>query len=201
MITKQEKRPLITVNDVPRKAETIQHEVDAMRVKLSGTKSFWSTLIKKTIDLELIPHLYQYNENKAIERYDMEVVSTNGSCVIHAHVSKDSIVLTKAYRLKKRMSKEEAAEKGYDWYSPTLALWMDKNFHFLKRYGQRKFDLNLIVPAYFKAKGMMPNDRVITSDGDSKVVLAKKDSQTIILVTGMKVADIDWDEYLDKKFY
>lgn len=179
---------------------TIEHSVEKNRVELIGTKNFWSTLIKKTIDLELIPHLYIANENKAIEKYDMEVISTNGSCVIHAHISKDKIVLMKAYRLKNRIGKEEAESKGYDWYTPTLALWMDKQFHFLKRYGKRKFDLDLIVPAYFKAKGMMPNDRVITSNGDSKVVLAKKDSKTIILVTGMVIGEIDWDEYLDIKY-
>lgn len=201
MIIKQKKQKLITINTKPRIPKMVQNDVGQMRVRLSGTKSFWSTIMRKTIDLELIPHIYQYNENKAIERYDMEVISTNGSCVIHAHVYKDNIKLTKAYRLKNRISKEEAEAKGYDWYFPTLALWMDKNFHFLKRYGQRKFDLNLIVPGYFKAKGMMPNDRVITSDGESKVVLGKKDSQTIILITGMKVGDIDWDEYLDVKYY
>lgn len=201
MIIKQNKQKLITVNEKKRTPQTIEYSVEKMRVELSGTKSFWSTLIKKTIDLELIPHIYVLNENKATEKYNMEVISTNGRCVIHAHVSKDKIVLTKAYRLRERMDKEEAKTKGYDWHSPTLALWMDKYYHFLKRYGQRKFDLSLIVPAYFKAKGTMPSDRVIASDGDSKVILAKKDSQTIILVTGMIAGDIDWDDYLDVKFY
>lgn len=199
MITIQAKAAQLTTQNKKRIPRNIEYTVDNYPVKLHTTKAFWNTAVNIHLDYELIPHIYRYILSHGLHKKEHSLVFTNCSMVIHCKLDEDQICLDKVYRLNKALSQKNVKEKGYILLQPTLDLWMDKHFHFLKRYAKRKFDLTLIVPAYFKAKSMMPNDRVRATDGNSTLIIAKKDATTLVLVTGMKNGEIDWDEYLDTK--
>jgi len=175
------------IEGVVEKRERIEvvHVVAPQKMKLFGTKKFWKSVIHVYIELEIIPHLYRRYEHRSLEEgVQKSLKVTTGRTVIYALVSRDRMLLTHAVHLEEALKKEEALLEGYEWYQPTLDLWIDKNYHFLKAYQESKFDLALIVPAYFKGKSLMPNDRLLVTDGDSTIVIAKKDGATLVLLSG-----------------
>ena len=170
--------------------QQIEYNVVPLKMALVGTASFWKSVIYVHIELELIPCLYTYHlQIHHKEELPKEVIATNGTTVIYATIYKEKMILTKAYIPTKPLSREQAELKGYEWYRTKQALWIDKSFHFLRAYQQYKFNLALIVPAYYKAKGLMPNERLIVDDGDSKVVITKKDACTLVLLSGIRGDD------------
>ncbi len=179
-----------------RKPVYVEENIEPQRLKLVGTAEFWKSVINTYIELEIIPHIYiKYLHHTSPKSLPKKIRATNGTTAIYATIYEDKIILTKAVRLEKPILKEEAESKVYEWYRTTLSLWIDKNFYFLKDYQQKKFELDLIVPAYIKAKALMPSDRLAVNDGDSRVVIAKKDGSTLVLLTGMKQGDENWEGF------
>ena len=171
----------------------VEYKIEPYNFGLYGTTKFWKSVINVYIELEIIPKLYRfYLHNRLKCDLPKSIKATNGSTVIRTTIYEDKMILTEAVNLKKNISREDAKEYGYEWYSTTLSLWIDKHFYFLKDYQEKKFDLSLIVPAYFKAKALMPSDRLTINDGTSKVTIAKKDGCTLVLIKGMRKKDNLW---------
>jgi hypothetical protein len=174
-----------------------QYTISPLPKRLSGTKQFWQKVFGSYYtELELVPHLYrQYTRIPALA-HPIKVIVTNGNTLIYADISNTQILLTDLKYKKEALSEQDALAQGYIWYRPTMSLWLDNsNHYFIRCYAQRKFDLALIVPAYFYTKSLMPHDRASVTDGESRILSLKKDGATIVLLAGMKHGDPDWDAW------
>jgi hypothetical protein len=180
-----------------RKGSSESIKIEPYEIKLIATKRFWRDFLEKEFELELIPSIYC---TLLRSRETEKKIFTNGhTCMAAQYLSDEKKILLLYGRQGKYISREEAEKRGEIWINAPHALVIDKRRHFLKRYFERKFDLTLIVALYRELKKRMPRDRISVSDGIYKLSGHKKTGLLIELNTGIKIGEIDWEDYVDKK--
>jgi len=181
-----------------RQPRSYYKEVSSRQLKLKIPKMIWIKSLKSKITFELIPSVYLEIMEGAAET---SLSYTNGSVVVTATKTsfQNKIEITEIYKCS--LSVKEAKQRGIQWLAPSHLLFLDKRNHFLTRLQQRDFDLTLIVDAYIELKRVMPGDSVSVSDGTTKIIGRKLTGFSVLLSTGMNVGIIDWDDFLDKRFY
>jgi len=171
-------------------------EVSSLPYHLFFAPDFWKRQVgSRRFSLELVAELYRYiqaNPHKTYYKF------TDGDCTVHAHFDKSRIFIEDIRAVK--LSRAEMRMAGYIFIFPTCVMRMDKNNHFFERWVQRRFELSLLVPLYEELRRSMPGDRVSVSDGEFKVMGRKTRGMLVVAETGVVLGEIDWDEYLDKKF-
>lgn len=181
-----------------RAPRSYYREVPFRQMKLHVPKRVWAKFLKNKLSYELIPSSYLEIMNKDEA---MPISFTDGSVVVTAVKSTAENKIDILDVRRRSMSEKEAKKGGFEWIPQTHTLFLDRNNHFLKRFQQRDFDLTLIVDAYIELKRVMPGDSVSISDGTTKILGRKLTGFTILLTTGIVIGQMNWSEFLDKRFY
>ena len=171
-------------------------EVPSLPYHLVFSADFWKRQVSsRRFSLELVAELYRYIQANPHKNY---YKFTDGDSTVHASFDKSRIYIEDIRAAK--LSRAEMRMAGYVFIFPTCVMRMDKNNHFFERWVQRRFELSLLVPLYEELRRSMPGDRVSVSDGEFKLMGRKASGMLLVAETGVILGEIDWDEYLDKKF-
>ena len=181
-----------------RRPQSYYREVPSRQVKLKISNKVWVKALKGKLSYELIPSAYL----EIMRRDDNTPFSyTDGSAVVTAVKSSSQNTITITDMQKCTISAKEAKKSGFEWLSPSHTLFLDRNHHFLKRLKERDFDVSLMIDAYIELKRVMPGDCVSVTDGHTKILGRKQTGLSIVLNTGVVLGEMDWNDFLDVKFY
>jgi hypothetical protein len=179
-----------------RKPQSYFVQVKQREMKLIISKKVWKFFLSSKLTYELIPAAYFEMLKLPLE--SATFCDRNTLIILKKSKENKSIEVVKAQY--NDLNEKEIKQEGFIFLPQSHILYLDRKNHFLKRLFQRNFDLTLIVDAYRELKKVMPGDLVSISDGNTKIIGKKLTGSSIVLSTGIVIGEINWDEYLDKKF-